>query len=933
LLLQGGLPVKSLKEGNNKTNYGAFFEGLIKYTNEVNVDFEDISFIDYLPCKNRLAPSFRTSDFYELNLIIIEDFREKGEQSEYWELISAIFDREDDKSNIQKIKKLIAEKKEKTTINRGLFSVDWNLRKIDAEVSLYYTITIPQKIKQTDVLQNLQSQYEFSVFVNNKEIAKYNRSLPDNNGNVFFIKCRGKDELIEKWMGVSCVVIRLTSNGLFHELNYSVPDFSEPILLTGLDSVWNLKRRQQENGKSAVLLFYDSEWKIDSGDTEQITFYNNTAIWVESENEIELCNETTKDVQKFDNSLFLYRCEINNQPDIKSKNRKLISSATRFSVIYTIDNNPVSKGFDIYFHTKTGTWVKFTKAITLPTGFLYFKFVYPDGKTEFFNFFNIGNLSVNYSEQTANTGIVQINNWSGVMHPHNEHKGIIRIEQISNSKWKLYRDTENRYYANDILFKIKDNQGSSADIFIVPPFQGTVFTDFEGNTLENNTTIAPHSLWRYKCIIPGGEQTTVTIFHNKNQQNKRIFTYNLSKKREIPLYDFEEPIKNLFTLFGTDHTDYDSYITIKFGNNHTISARTFNVSVDRDKWMENKNIQLDNSNNITRLFAIRPDCEYPDEIDVTELQKIENGFNLPEIDEKINGLIVFSDDNSSKDKVRPTFLPIANNKMPITERQEKIRKKINDARFNDYIWNNCIVYFKILTSNNLPLKTLDVFKIIAESPLLCAKLALIMLDHREIIKTEERNKGLQKFESEFALAWHWIDYATWKQAIDWVRKYNDLANYYIQELLNSTLINDSGTIKELYRLFSMEQIEYDPKIDDQRFIHKYTPYVDIQSEDWLIKTDNNKVVYPQINRKWQNLFNNKNYGYAIRTFLYGPAKAALSAMGKDTDEQGQKLLWLPQNETQRRIMFYYWKLNPEAYTELFMAMIKKINYRINNNNL
>jgi hypothetical protein len=92
LLLQGGLPLKSIEEGNNNANYCAFLEGLIKYTNEVNIDYEDITFIDYLPCKNRLAPSFQTHEIYELSLQIVEDLRKNEEASEYGTLLSAIFD-------------------------------------------------------------------------------------------------------------------------------------------------------------------------------------------------------------------------------------------------------------------------------------------------------------------------------------------------------------------------------------------------------------------------------------------------------------------------------------------------------------------------------------------------------------------------------------------------------------------------------------------------------------------------------------------------------------------------------------------------------------------------------------------------------------------------------------------------------------------------
>lgn len=928
LLLQGGLPVKSLTEGKNRANYGAFLEGLIKYTNQVNIDLEDISFIDYLTCTNRLAPSFKTKDFYELNLLIIEDFREKGEQSNYWELISAIFD----ENTKRKIRTLISEKKEDRPTKSGFFPIEWNLRKIDPNILLFYTLTIPHKLKQTEIFENFQDKYEFSVFLNNKEIAKYNRTLPDNNGSIYFIKSRGKDNVTEKWEGISEIVIRLTSDGLFHELNHSFPDFSEPILLTGSDANWTFKKRQDENTKIAVLLLKDSDWKFNElCNTENIKFCDSDAIWVESENEIELRNEKTSDNQIFDNTPFMYRYEMYLQPDFKSKNRKLISDITRICIISNVIDEPINKGYVIYFRTKhINNWVEYINSNALPIGLLYFKFIYPDKKTEFLSFFNIGNLTVNYSDQTANTGIIQINNWNGSAQPYIGQAGIKQIEQIQNNNWEFVRDTENRHYTNNILFRINDMQGDYADIHLAPPFHGAIITDLTGNSVENDTTISLYSLWRYKCVILGSEQTSITIFHNKNLNNIRRFTYNLIKKREIPLSDFEDSIKNLFTLFGTDHTDFNSYITIEFDNNHSISVKLFNVNILKDSWMNSKRINLDNDNNINRLLAIKPDCEYPDEIDIIELQKDENGFFFTNVQEDAKGFIVFSDDNTSQDRLRPTFLPASSEIIDIRSRQDEIRNELCEARFNDFIWDNCIIYFKILTEYNLPFNTLDIFRVIAESPILCAKLAVIMLDHKEIITPEIRNNGLRKFENEFSLAWHWIDYKTWEQSIGWVRKYNDIAAFYIKDLLRNSLTNNYEAIEEFYRLFSENTIEYEPHLDEQGLIHKYTPYVDIQSEDWLIRDANHRIVYPRVNQNWQNLFN-REYGSAVRTFLWGPAKAALSAMGLDSEGQ-EKLLWLPVNEIQRRIIFYYWTLNPEAYIELFLTMVKKINYRINHLN-
>jgi len=927
LLLQGGLPLKSLKEGNNKTNYGAFFEGLIKYTNEVNVNYDDVSFIDYLPCKNRLSPSFQTPDFYELNLQIIEDFREKGEQSEYWDLISAVFDRDDEPGNAQRIKKLLTEKRTNT---KRLFSIDWNVRIIESEVALFYTFAIPEKIKQDDISETLRNQYEFTVFLNNKEVAKYNRSLPDNNGYIFFVKTKGKNELSEKCVNNKDVIVRLSSNGLYQELSFPIPDFSEPILLTGLENVWNFNKQQQESYKNAVLLFSDSEWSIIETDNHKLVkLYDQEAFWIEAEDTIKLQNKSTNEILELDNTPLLYRYEILQLPKIKSKNRKLINDKVKFRIVYTIDDEIVNKGFDICYRVKQGTWLRYTNSGCLPTGLLYFKFVYPDNKSEYARFFNIGNLLVNYSEQTTNSGVIRIDNWNGLIHPDHGQTGIDRFEKLACNSWIFKRNNESRYYSTDLQFRINDQQGGFADILIVPPFKGIIVTEISGSIIDNKTSVALHSIWRYKCFVFGENEMNVTIFHNKNKQNQRCFIYNLEKNNEIPLLDFEESINNLFTLFGTDHTDYDSFITVRISDDYCIFIRPYNVNIDRDEWDRNNIIKLNTDSICNHLYAIKVDCDYADEIDVFELTKQNNDFVLPVNNSEISGIIVFSDDNISMDKVRPTFLGIVQNTLTMEDRLNNIRNEISNARFIDDVWDKIVIYFRLLIGNNLPLKTIDYFRIVAESPLSMAKLSLILLDHQKDISPDERTKGLLMFEGEFALAWHWIDNATWIQALEWyMGKHDDIAEFYIQDILSNSLLNNSDKIRQLYGFISNKTELNDYVIDEQEYIRRYARYVDIHSDDWLIRNNDKWIIYPKISKIWQCLFTSE-YGAAIRTFLWGPAKAALSAMGKDKDDQGNILLWIPENETQRRIIFYYWKLNSEAYTELFMAIVKKINYRLN----
>lgn len=928
LLLQGGLPLKSLKEGNNKANYGAFLEGLIKYTNERNIDNEDISFIDYLPCKNRLSPSFQTPDFYEMNLMIIDDFRENGDQSEYWDLINAIFDKDNEKAKVEEIKKLLSEGKERRNNTKKIFSANWSVRINDDEVSLYYTLLLPQKIKKEDINESLRSQYEFSVFLNNKEIAKYNRTLLDNNGNVYFIKYRGKNEITEKCIVNTDVTLRLSCNGTYEELPFTVPDFSDPKLLYGNEMLWHFTKQDDEDNKLAVLILNDSDWEVNKSDViKSVNYFDTDANWIESKDSIILRNKNTGKFLEFDNKPYLYRLEIVQRPEIRSTNRKLINDKVKFRVIYNIDNEIVSKRFKIIYRTKSENWQEFSNANLLPVGLINFEVTYPDNKVEYVSFYNVGNISITYPNQTANSGVISFSNWHGNVNIENNQPGVKCIENLENNQWKLERDDKSRFYANTIKCRIKNGQGSHADILIPPPFKGVVATEIGGKIIRNQTTIALHSLWRYKCMVLGNDGITITISHNKNPQNKRNFKYKLNKKNEIPFSDFEESIKNLFILFGTDHTDFESYITIQLSNDYSIIVKQFNVNIIREEWKTNKLVKLDTDSTINRLFAMTVDCDYADEIDVIELTKQGNDFVLPSISEDIKGVIVFSDDNSSTDKVRPTYLGIEQNAQTIDERLNMISDELSKAHCLKDVWGKILIYFRWLINNNLPLRTIDYFKVISESPSYMAKFSLILLHNKDSISPDERINGLLKLENEFALAWHWIDIKTWNEAFDWFKEtHNDKKDFYIQYILTNSLLIDYGQISELYHNLSDKIVENDCPIDEQKYIKEYGKYLDFKSDDWLVKDENERVVFPELGN-WRDLV--KKLSYLFNPFLFSPAKAALSAMGEDVDKDGNKLLWLPGNEIQRRIIFYFWKLNPQAYTELYLVMVKKINYRLN----
>jgi hypothetical protein len=926
LLLQGGLPVKSIKAGNNKANYRAFLEGLIKYASEVGIDYEDVSFIDLLPCKNRLAPTFRTPEIYELSLQIVEDLINSSEDEDGG-LLSAIFD----KSTIRTFKDISKAPKQHKAEKR-LFNVDWQLRKNEDNISLHYQIAIPQRINVLHTDENIGNQFEISVFINHKEVAKYVRTLPDNDGNTFFIKHRGRNELHGEWQEDSGILIRLSGNGYQQDIKIPpVPDFSRPVVLWGKGENWNLKKKQEDDDTNAILLLDESEWKFcETNQSQSIKFNDKCALWFEFDKSVKLINNSTGEEVEFDNSPSLYRYEVYNTHEvIHSKKHKLITSTSRFKFFYIIgDEEDVTKNVNIFYRNRQSGWVEYNRRNNvIPTGVIDMKFVYPNNKIEYAKFFNIGNLSVSYEKQSANSGVIRFEQWAaGIIQPVVPQQGI-EIERITDRSWEFVRDTGSRHFASEAEFRISIEQDGFTSILVPAPFKGAVITDLNGVIVERGSTVALHSLWQYQCKILGKEYANVTIYHNKNIHNKRTISLHLDKLTTTPLSFFEEVINNLFILFGSDHTDYNSFVTLSV-EDVSVDIKPFNICVDKCIWGEEQKVCFSTPADIEKLYALKVECDYPDEIDIVELIKKDDGYYVPENSE-LKGFICFSDANS-RDRVRPTYLSLSPETSSMEERITAMRKELSISRFIDDIWYKVAVYFQLLVDNNLPFTVIDYFRVIAESPLLMVKMAIILLDRK--IDSKIRIKGLSQFENDFAMAWHWIDNQTWEEGFNnfILRKYDDIKEFYVSDIVKQSLNTDTDTAANIRKLVAGSDVVRINDFNEQSFINNYMQKIGLNNLDDILIRENDWIIYPRINKKWQDLFH-QEYGAAIRNFLWTPAKAALSAMGKDEDSDGNKnLLWMKKHEIERRIMFYYWKLLPDEYNKMFEAMLEKISYRLNN---
>jgi hypothetical protein len=952
MLLQGGLPINYIRNNENGFNgYKRFLLGLVKEVKAIDIDWNNIDFIETLPCINYLPSSFNNEEIFDLSLQIAHAIVEGRD-----DLLP--YDAEDGEW-----KNLTTElKQENSREKRRIpFMINWEMFKKE-RLTLYYSIDNTKKIDSHTIRRtSLSGCYSFSLYVQDKYVASYRRMNEDTDSEYCYLRIDNRSERFV-WKGESVINIQLKGdNDNIADITAPrcfAPDFSSPQVFQKFEDKWLLKSNRKETNENAVL--FTDEWQCEDRSfvVEKIQLNNNLLSWVEFKNSIALVNTETNEEAIFDNKVSTYFVEFMNWAVnwIQDANYKVLISNPDIRV-YDSEHEIVNKrNYIIYYRKyKTSEWVYF-KDFGLPTGLLEFKIALPDGKNETEKFYHLENLCCNYQNINSESGEILWKLEDGIISNYKE-EGLL-FQKKSDKHFLISREDRLKNFPETVQFKFQNYEMPSLNIKVASPFKGITLTNSNGLELLNGEIIALDSLYRFKIIVFGFDDVIAEILYQKTKTDhpEPVIIRERIKKGIHSLSLFDEQIQKMFQLYGFNSFDRSSCVRMYFGdgiNRKYIEVRRF----DLDSFMNNDgrifitdstptnsvkfpfmSLHIDNDENLTVLnnqkylarkdyfddILFLPTEVSPDEIEIKKMVKNDGSFSLPEnyMHKKI---IVFSD-YLAEEKIVPKFYDFGTNIDPNVEDRHSLsvkdierQKKILllENLYQGSIWRKVMKYFELVMKHQLPFRTLNCFSAIAQSPDLMVRMLFSL---SLSFDKDEWVSGIIKFEKEFASAYHWINADFWNAEFEvlWDSIPEVLKNEICKVCTESQRIVMEATLNTNVE----ELICYAL----QGGLCKNIPTInrsDVQEmRSKIMGRAGNNTDLPKCQITDTEMFFNIEgaNGYQV-TCMLSPVKAAETLMGKSSE------LWKTEDDimTIRRTINFYRSYQSDVYNKILLTVVKKIN--------
>lgn len=952
MLLQGGLPINHIRNNEGGFNgYKKFLLGLVKEVQSLSIDWNDISFIETLPCSNYLPISFCNEGIFNLSLQIAHAIVEDRE-----DLLP--YDSEDSewKKLTEELKNEISKER-----NRVPFLVNWELQKKD-NLSLYYYIENAKKIdSQTIVKTKLSGCYSFSLYVQDKYIASYRRMNESSDSDYYYLRMDNHPEKF-LWKGESVINIQLKGD---NETIYDItapkcfaPDFSSPQVFQKFENKWLLKSNRKESFENAIL--FTDEWlcKDNLFEIEKLSLIDKVFSWVEFQDFVTLVNTVTNEETTYDNKVSTYFIEFLNWTLnwIEEANYKVLVNNPEIRV-YDSDHEIVNaKCYEVYYKKyKTSEW-KLFKGFGLPTGLLEFKIELPDKKFEIEKFFYLDNLQCQYLNMNSDSGEIVWKLQEGVISGFSEDG--LQIKQEALNHFYIEKQKDITKYPEAVQFRIQIFGMPSLKIRIASPFRGVNIVNCNGIELNDGEIIALDSLRRFKIIVLGYDEITTEIYYQKSKEDQpeSVIIREKIKSGIHSLSLYNEQINKMFELYGYNSFNRKSSVQMYFGVGKTrkhIEIRRFDldsyinenceVHVTRD-FLSNsiknpfKNLRIDEFGNISLLneneskivsdyygdIWMLPVDVSPNEINIEKMVRNNDHFSRPE-NHSFKKIIVFSD-YQADEKIVPKFydfdepqdFPQEQRKIQsITNIEEMTEVLLEENGYQGESWEKVLIYFKIILQQQLPFRTLNYFSSIAGSANLMVRMLFaisLKLDKEEWIS------GIIKFENEFATSYHWIKTDIWN--IEFEKLLNSVPDILKNEVIKvcaesqktvieATLNSNTGDlIRFAYQGVKCKNIPTITRSDIQNMRSKIIGRTGNNQDLPMCKVSNSEKFFDLEGAN----------GYQV-TCLLSPVKAAESLMGKNDD------LWKYDDESMklRRVINFYRSYQSEVYNEILTAVVKKIN--------
>lgn len=878
LLLQGGLPLKHIKE--NRSKYRDFLLKIIHLNPNSIEDF---------------------SANTELTTLLPQSGQNEIIYSSCLEIVRAVLDNDENEllnfranADLRQITEDLIIERDKVRKRNNAVKFKWNFN--SKSNTFFLNTTITSKIGHEELNYILDDQIvdyqnEYKLFVGVDLIAKlikrnnetfkviqfkdFINFKEDFEPEIYVIDSYDKiyhaNHLLNSKLNLDFPTLWLSSDEekfVLEKSRYTHNNFGYVILNQDylIDGKIEEKIDIEINGKSFSIIKFQDEIKVKKTEGNTIRFKSNT------------------------DNIFDWTILSEKPKWLVKGNLNIVKDSLRI-LVYDKNGQRINNPNIEWKAVNKNNWN--SKHTSLELGVLDVKISH-DGIDEFEKVFNIGNLCLSTSSDYNNPQIT-INNSSFILEVYKSDF----FDSIINQNKVNFNITNPAKFPASIKTRIRTNYQSYGLIAdILSPFQGVILVDQNENIIEDDE-IYLDKIKGWRLIANSNNKDyEVRISNNKNQE---IIISKKIERKVKPLFEFYDTFKSLFQLFNI--IDSDNFLKMEIfeiaqnGNasrKRRVTIKQFSETIKWEvngenviKFDEIESIDISNS-----VYALPLDCDL-EHINKVEIKKDSDFYSINT--KNVNKFILFSD-KDSKFKIKPEFISV-NPENELTTVEDRNIRIINYSQqllaedFSSDVWNKFWVYYYLCSENDLPFATFDIIKAITTSSELAAKAFAFLSLKFDSGEYKFSGTDFQELENDLGFSFHWVKLSDWENICQiYPDTYEAIA---VMLSLNWNLLkvcllqNDKNTNFVFYAELNSVRERLGERV------LKQLPFYDIGR-------DRNNYVIPIPQQQWND---------QVNILVIASLTVASSIRGKDTG------LWHVNGDNFRRRIKYVEDLDKKWYEE------------------
>lgn len=753
LLLQGGLPLKHIK--NNKGKYRDFLLNIIHLNPNIIDDFSsNKKLISLLP------QSSQNDIIYSSCLDIVRAVLDNDEN----ELLSFTTN-----SDLKQITEDLIIERDKVRKKNNTIKFKWNFNSTNNTFFLNTSFTSKIIFEDLNYILNdqiIDYQNEYKLFAGGILIAKFIKRNDETYKIIQFTDVINFNDDFDAEIYVIDDYDRIyNANHLLHStLNLDFPT----LWVTSNDKRFVLEKSRYTHNNFGYL-FLNNAYTIEGEIIEktEIEINSNFFSFVKFQDEIKLKKSDGKTIKFKTNTenIFDWTILSENPKWLVKGNLNIVKDNLRI-LVYDKNGQRINNPNIEWKQVNKTIWN--SKHTSLEIGVLDVKISY-DGVDEFERVFNIGNLSLSTSSIDNNPQI-EVNNNSFILEVYKSDYFDFSINQNKVT----FKITNPSKFPASIKTRIKSNNQSYGLIAeVISPFQGVILGDQDENIIkENEIFLDKIKGWRL-IAYSHGKEYEVRISNNKNSE---IVISKKIERKVKPLFEYYDTFKSLFQLYNI--IDSDNFLKMEIfellpnDRNRKIKSYTIKQFSETIKWeINNENVvqfnEIDSIDISNSVFALPIDCdlEYIDKIEIIK------GPDFHSINTSHAKKFILFPDQNSKFKIKPEFISIdpENELTSVEDRNIRILNFATQLLTEDFtsdVWNKFWIYYYLCKENDLPFATLDIIKAITTSSELAAKAFAFLSAKFDVGEYKFSGNDFVELENDLGFSFHWVSSKNWLDIID-----------------------------------------------------------------------------------------------------------------------------------------------------------------------